>query len=141
MSDNMRAGGCLCGAVRFEVEVPDPRFSLCHCGMCRRWSAGPFMTVHSPGPWRFVEAAGLAWYRGSQWAERGFCKTCGSSLFWRLAEQPDRMLIVSVEALDEASDITLNRHIYVDAQPDRYAFDDDRPRITEAQLMAELGLT
>ena len=51
------------------------------------------------------------------------------------------MLIISVEAFDESDDLTLGRHIYVDAKPSRYEFDDDRPRVTEAQLLAELGIT
>ena len=72
-TDTKRTGRCLCGAVTFEVDVPKPRFTMCHCGMCRKWSAGPFMSVHTPGPATFTNAQGLRWYRGSKWAERGFC--------------------------------------------------------------------
>jgi len=63
-----------------------------------------------------------------------------SSLFWRLAEQPDGELIVSVDAFDDQAGFTLDRHIFTDAQPDRYEFADDCPRVTEAELMKELGL-
>ncbi len=135
------AGGCLCGGVRFEVQVPERTFSVCHCGMCRKWSAGPFMAVHCPGDVRFTEEEGLAWYAGSAWAERGFCSRCGASLFWRLAQDPGREIIVSVEAFDDPAAWSLDRHIYVDAQPGRYGFDDARPRVTEAELMEELGIT
>lgn len=137
---NLRSGGCLCGAVRFEVPVPAATFGVCHCSMCRKWSAGPFMAVHCPGAAKFTKEDGLAWYRGSEWAERGFCSRCGSSLFWRLAAAPERELIVSVDAFDEAEDMTLHRHVYIDAKPARYEFADDRPRVTEAELMAELGI-
>lgn len=141
MNDKViRAGGCLCGAVRFEVSVPEPKYSVCHCGMCRKWSAGPFMAVHCPGKATFTKDEGLAWYKGSEWAERGFCSRCGTSLFWRLAAEPDKEIIVSVEAFDEAADMTLDRHIYVDAKPKRYDFADSQPRVTEAELMAELGI-
>ena len=134
MTEIARAGGCLCGAVRFEVSVPSATYSICHCRMCRRWSAGPFMSSHAEGAPRFTAGGDLVtWYRGSPWAERGFCSRCGSTMFWRLAEQPDTLTAVSVEALDEASEFTLHRHIYVDAQPARYAFGDDRPRVTEAE--------
>ena len=135
-----RSGRCLCGSVTFTVSVPDPTYSICHCGYCRRWSGGPLMSVHCPGDVAFQSDTDLAWYRSTEWAERGFCRTCGSSLFWRMAEDPGAMLIVSVDALEDADDITLHRHIYVDAKPDRYEFADDRPRITEAELMAELGI-
>ncbi len=140
-SKPMRGGGCLCGAVRFEIAVPEAKFSVCHCGMCRRWSAGPFMAVHCPGPAKFTNDAGLTWYRGSKWGERGFCGRCGSSLFWRLANHPTAMLGVSAEAFDDADDLRLDRHLYADAQPARYAFADHRPRLTEAQCLAEIGVT
>ncbi|MCA9720135.1 MAG: GFA family protein, partial [Myxococcales bacterium] len=108
--------------------------------MCRRWSAGPFLAVHSDGPARFSRDEGLTWYRSSRWAERGFCSRCGASLFWRLANRPDT-LAASVEALDAPERLALDRHIYIDAKPDRYDFADARPRVTEAELMAELGLS
>ena len=69
-SNQLRSGGCLCGAVRFEIPVPQAKFTVCHCGMCRRWSAGPFMAVHCPGPAKFTNDAGLTWYRGSKWGGR-----------------------------------------------------------------------
>ena len=140
-SNQLRGGGCLCGAVRFEIAVPEAKFTVCHCRMCRRWSAGPFMAVHCPGPAKFTNDAGLTWYRGSKWGERGFCGRCGSSLFWRLAGDPTAMLGVSAEAFDDADDLSLDRHLYADAQPARYAFADDRPRLTEAQCLAEIGVT
>ena len=140
-SDQRRTGGCLCGGVRFEVAVLERTYGICHCGMCRRWSAGPYMSAHCAGDATFTNDEGLAWYRGSKWGERGFCKKCGSSLFWRLAGDPDAMLAVAVDALDEADDLTLDRHIYIDAKPARYDFADDRPRVTEAELLAELGVT
>ena len=27
-------GQCLCGAVQFEVDVPERTYSVCHCGIC-----------------------------------------------------------------------------------------------------------
>ncbi len=140
-SEQMRGGGCLCGAVRFEIPVPDAKFNVCHCGMCRRWTAGPFFAVHCPAQANFTKDSGLTWYRSSKWGERGFCGRCGSSLFWRLANHPTAMLGVSAEAFDDADDLSLDRHVHADAQPARYAFADDRPRLTEAQCLAEIGLT
>lgn len=134
-------GQCLRSAVEFEVDVPERTYSICHCGMCRRWSGGPLMSVHCPEPrTEWLNDEGLTWYQGTPWAQRGFCSNCGSSLFWRLAEQPEGMLIVSVDALEDDGGFTLDRHIYSDARPDRYDFADDCPRVTEAELMKELGL-
>ncbi len=140
-SESTRTGSCLCGAVKFEVTVPEPKFSICHCAMCRKLSGGPLMSVHSEGDIRFSEEKGMTWYRSSDWAERGFCGKCGTSLFWRLADPKTPMLEISLEALDDIEDITLERHIYIDSKPDRYEFKDDKPRITEAELLKELGMT
>lgn len=141
MAENSKkAGGCLCGAVRFEVNPEKNEFDICHCGMCRKWSAGPFMAVHCTDGMSLIEDSGLAWYQGSEWAQRGFCSKCGTSLFWRLSADPDAMLSVSVEALEDAEEFALGRHIYVDAQPPRYEFSGKNPRVTEAELMVELGI-
>ena len=97
------------------------------------------MSVHCPGDVEFDEPGAVAWYRSSEWAERGFCRTCGSSLFWRLAEDPGAMLIVSVDAFNDASEFKLSRHIFSDSAPERYAFADNCPRVTEAEVFAEFG--
>lgn len=141
MANSARAtGGCLCGKVRFEVGVPEKKFSLCHCGMCRRWTSGPFQSVHCDGDIAFAEDEGLAWYRGSPWAERGFCKACGTILFWRFTEAPEREIAVSVASFDGQDGWKIDRHIFTDAMPGYYDFADDRPRLTEAELMKELGI-
>jgi hypothetical protein len=139
-STSIRTGGCLCGAVRFEVSIPDTTFNICHCAMCRKWCGGPFQAVHSEGDATFTEDSGLTWYRSSDWGERGFCAKCGTSLFWRFADKAHPFLGLAVEALDDADDLTLDRHIFIDAKPARYDFKDDRPRMTEAEFLAELGI-
>lgn len=79
-------GGCLCGAVAFEAEAPLGPVILCHCGQCRRWSGHVFAATAVPHDrFRLVRDRGLAWYRSSDIARRGFCRDCGASLFW----QPD----------------------------------------------------
>lgn len=140
MSNNRRQGGCLCGKVRFEVTVNDPHYAVCHCSICRKWSGGPLMCVHAPGDdVSWIEKSGLKWYRSSDWAERGFCSDCGSSLFYRLAQQPEAMLIVSIDSLDDADGISIGQHIFIDAKPDRYDFADNAPRLTEAEFMAAMS--
>ena len=136
MTERKRDGGCLCGAVRFTVALVTTEFSICHCGMCRRWSGGPLEAAHCAGAPAFTKDDGLVWYRSSDWGERGFCGRCGTNLFWRLADNSD-VVAVSVEALDDADDLTLGRHIYIDSKPARYDFADDRPRVTEAEFLAE----
>lgn len=130
-----RSGQCQCGAVKFEVTVPESKFGVCHCGICRKINAGPFMAVHCETDITFTEERGLACYRSSEWAERGFCKECGTSLFYRMIDPPDKFLGVSVEAFEEADGFELAQHIFIDNKPDRYDFKDEAPRLTGAETM------
>ncbi|MDY6983113.1 MAG: GFA family protein, partial [Pseudomonadota bacterium] len=74
-------GSCLCGAV--TITAPDlSEIAACHCGMCRRWGGGPFMTLHAG---QDVKVEGdVKTYRSSDWAERAFCGTCGTHLYYHL---------------------------------------------------------
>ena len=90
-----KTGGCLCGAVRYEVRGPLRPVVDCHCTMCRRTS-GHFaaFTATRPEALVLIESAGLRWYPSSTSARRGFCGTCVSSLFW----EPDSGERVSIAA-------------------------------------------
>jgi len=37
-------GGCLCGMVQFEVDLPFAKFVRCHCSRCRRATGSTFST-------------------------------------------------------------------------------------------------
>jgi len=81
-------GGCHCGAVRFAVEGTAegenaPQTALCHCSDCRACSGAPVVgwtAVASPS-FRLV-AGEPSVYHSSQHAERSFCPTCGTGLFY-----------------------------------------------------------
>ena len=135
----MLTGRCLCGAITYTVTGTPARPGVCHCTQCRRMSGHLWAAATIPDD-QIAITGPVRWYSASNKAQRGFCSTCGSSLFYRLANQPDMMLIVSVDSLDDASGIELKRHIYVDEQPDRYAFADATPRVTKAELMKEFGI-
>jgi len=81
-------GGCLCGAVRYEVHGPLRGIVDCHCTMCRRLH-GAF-GAHSKARKahvKIVEDRGLKWYATSARVRRGFCGECGTNLFCEPAHQ------------------------------------------------------
>jgi len=80
----------------------------------------------------------IATYQSSEWAARGFCKICGSSLFWRLtAEGPMQgLLSLSAGSLDSHDGLAFDTEVYIDQKPTSYAFAGDRKRMTEADVMA-----
>ena len=129
-----RTGGCLCGAVRFTAVPAKPEFDACHCSTCRRWSAGPFLSFHCEGAVTVEDASKVAVYRSSGWAERHFCRTCGTSLFYKLVGRD--YWSVSVEALDDAAGLAFASQIFIDEKPGYYAFADDTEMMTGAEVFA-----
>lgn len=130
-------GGCLCGAVRYTLGAMPDHIDVCHCGMCRKFGGGFGIEVPPGGiAWTGEDHIGL--YASSEWAERGFCKICGSSLFWRLtADGPAKgMVSLSAGTLDDMNDLPLKTEIYIDHKPNGYAFAGDTQKMTEAEVMA-----
>lgn len=115
----VRHGQCLCGAVSFAAEVTSHDVAVCHCDSCRKWTTGPLMTVEHKGTVAFTGAENITVYKSSSFAERGFCKRCGSALFWKLNDNPNYWL--SAGALDETSDLTFGEEFHVGEKPSYYA--------------------
>ena len=129
-----RSGGCLCGAVRFTAAPQNLEVDACHCGMCRRWSAGPFMVRDCTDTLRVADTSNLGAYRSSEWAERCFCQNCGTPLFYRLVGK--EQCYVSAEAFDDRSGYVLTRQIFVDDKPAYYDFANKTQNMTGAEVFA-----
>ena len=56
---------------------------LCHCDMCRQATGSPLPGFISVAAARVTWSGQPAVYRSSSIAERGFCPTCGTPLFYR----------------------------------------------------------
>lgn len=124
-------GQCLCGAVR--LVAPDSReVGVCHCGYCRRWGGGPLLTAHC-GPDLVVEGSEhVGVYASSDWAERAFCKLCGSHLYYRL--RSTGAYFVPAGLLD-GQHFELVMQIYIDCKPDYYELANQTPVYTEQQVI------
>lgn len=78
-------GGCLCGAVRFELAFPSKWVAHCHCTMCQRAHGAAFVTWVSVPRDQFRMVAGadaVGRYHSSPPATRSFCARCGSPLLF-----------------------------------------------------------
>lgn len=128
-----RNGQCLCGACRLSA-TPMGEATACHCGMCRKWTGGIFIAVTSDSPVTFNDDAPLGIYRSSEWGERVFCKSCGSSLVWR--SQDGAHQHVSVQAFDDPARYPLTTEIFIDSKPDSYSFAGSHRTMTGAEVMA-----
>ena len=125
----MHKGSCLCGKVTFEVDCDLPRPSACHCGQCRKHS-GHF-EASTDVPRDAVTVRGeeyVTWYSSTK-ARRGFCKVCGSSLFWDpLDRDKHNWTAIAMGAFDTPTGTALERHIFVADKGDYYAIADGLPQ-------------
>lgn len=119
-------GKCLCGAVRYTILKDVQEVDACHCHMCQAWPGGVFFGVQAGKDEVTLEGAeNLTLFRSSDWAERGFCATCGSSMFYRITA-PGAMqgeLHIGAGALDDWKALTLSSEIFIDRKPAAYAFE------------------
>ncbi len=132
-SQDKLAGQCLCGAVTLHLQQWDPHAGACHCGMCRQWGGGPFLSV-AGGKTLVIEGEDrIKRYRSSDWAERAFCSECGTHLFYHGLPSGDHYIAAG---LFPGARLELHHQIYIDKKPDWYAFAGTSQTLTEAEVIA-----
>lgn len=126
-------GSCLCGAVTITVPEDDTHdVSICHCGMCRQWGSGPLMSIECSENVTISGQENIAVYRSSDWAERAFCRTCGTHLFYKLVESGTYELSCG---LFPDGQKRMASQIYIDNKPDFYDFAQRTPMLTEQEII------
>lgn len=122
----MVQGSCLCGAVAFDLARVSARAVACHCGQCRKQSGHLWAsTLVAMADFRLTREDGLGWYDASAEATRGFCRLCGSFLFWKAHDED--AIAVAVGALDEGSGVQIEEHIFAADKGDYYTIHDTLP--------------
>ncbi|MDD9920862.1 MAG: GFA family protein [Boseongicola sp.] len=131
-----RTGKCLCGAVSFEADV-ELGIQACHCSQCQRWTGGgPLFAARV----RNMEMDGAEFaeaYLHSEWGERAVCKTCGSTLYWKM--QGKNIAFMAAGLLDDQSGLKVTEEIFIDYRPDWMPAFEGANQSTEAELQAKLA--
>ena len=120
-------GRCNCGAVTFVASGPFRSARACHCKTCRRQS-GHYVAATQTRRDKVEISAGdaLAWFSATPHARRGFCRICGTHLFWEPAGSG--RLSIWMGCLDEPTGIRLADHIFVAEKGDYYEIEDGLPQ-------------
>jgi len=123
----------MCGAVTVTAQTTKPIVRACHCDMCRRQTSSMFMSLATdPGT---LEIEGpVKIYRSSDWAERGFCEVCGSTLWYGTVE--DGVRHIAAGLFDNAAGAPLKLEFFSDMVPEGYALAGDHRRMTTAETAA-----
>lgn len=135
LKGSLITGGCLCGAIRYEISAPPISTGYCHCSICQKftgssmstWTAFPASAV------QFVEDE-PRYFASSPIAERGFCPTCGSSMIYRLI-QPKKAayLVIFTPTLDEPKKYAPAAHSGMESKMPWIEILDDLPRTRTAE--------
>ena len=138
MSDRRAGRGqCLCGAVRFTVSSMSKSVGACHCTMCRKWGGGPFFDVDCGTDVVFDGEENISLFDSSAWAERGFCRQCGTHLFYTLKENKQYMMPAGV--FDNDSDLVFDHQVFIDEKPAYYSFANKTKDMTGVEIFAQYG--
>lgn len=138
MSDGKQINGtCLCGAVSVTATPEKHEVGACHCNMCRKWGGGPFMEIDCGSGASFTGEDNISLFSSSDWAERGFCKSCGTHLFYRLKETGQTM--VPVGLFESQDGLNFTGQVFIDEKPEFYAFANKTEDFTGAEIFAMFG--
>jgi hypothetical protein len=119
-------GRCECGRVRFAVAAVRDAVTVCHCSQCRRTSGHLWASTHAPfAALQFETEEGLEWYASSALARRGFCRFCGSSLFYRMNGEDG--IGIAAGCLEGTTGLHLGKHIFVADKGGYYEISDGLP--------------
>jgi hypothetical protein len=80
---------------------------------------------------KIVDTGELSWYKSSKTSRRGFCRNCGSSLFFDHGK--GNPLGISAGSLDGACNLNVAVHIYVDEKGDYYEIPDEAPQMNSRE--------
>ncbi|GLQ28210.1 GFA family protein [Sulfitobacter pacificus] len=127
------SGQCLCGAVQITAKVDNPRLRACHCDMCRQHTSGPFFSLETL-PDSVVVTGPSRQFKSSDWGGRGFCGTCGSTLWYGFDEDGSRNL--SAGLFPNAGGGRLKVEFFSDKCPQGYALAGDHRRMTTEETIA-----
>jgi hypothetical protein len=133
-----RAGGCLCGAVRYTVRTDKTGLTGCSCEQCRRHTGALLVSLDVPGAAVRFTAGEPAVYTSSNWAERGFCRDCGSTLFYRVTTGGMAgQTAMAAGTLDSLEGLHVEEEVFADGTGGAYLLAGAHERLTGAETMAK----
>lgn len=124
-------GGCLCGAVRYEMEGPPISTIYCHCESCRKHAGAPVVALagYRRGQMRYSRGAPKV-YASSPGVGRAFCGACGTPLTWEGdgGEEIGPMVEVLIATMDRPEDFEPECHIHHAERVSWFETHDNLPR-------------
>ncbi|MGQ9870353.1 GFA family protein [Leptodesmis sp.] len=76
-------------------------------------------------------------YRSSEWAERVFCRECGTHLYYRFLPAGD--YFVPAGLFQDGVGFEFTKQIFIDRKPAYYDFANQTVNLTEAEVFAKFA--
>lgn len=116
-----RSGGCLCGAVRYELKAEPAVQAVCHCKNCQKQAGTAFSMIVGVPEAAISITGSLTTYidHGDSGNEvrREFCGKCGSPLFSRVAGASG-LVFVKAGTLDDTTGFTPAVQVWAKSRQD-----------------------
>jgi len=123
-------GSCLCGHVKFEIQTPFISSSICHCQQCQKSHAASHVaygaTLKSDVIWLEGKKR-IKKYLSSERAKRGFCKDCGTNIYFFNKDYPNH-LDIPLSILDTDANLAPQCHVFVASKAKWDTISDDLPQ-------------
>lgn len=132
--DDPITGKCLCGAVSITITSMRREVDICHCDMCRR-TYGSFGAMVAGAEFSIQGEPNVGTYVSSDWAERSFCKVCGSALWYRFT--PTNFYSFAAGHFALPAGLPIKQQIFVEEKPDWYDLAQESPMKTGEEVIAE----
>lgn len=133
MNNHSRTGKCLCGKVAVSMARASNKVEACHCSMCRTWGGGPLLSFEGCKELNLTGEEWVGIYQSSEWAQRAFCKSCGSHLYYKLTDTGDFMVPPGLMTEDE--ELELELEVFVDEKPGFYDFAQATEKLTGKEVI------
>lgn len=136
MSNTIKATDtCLCGSVSVTANELQVDVGMCHCNICRKWGGGPHMSAICGANVTIQGEESISTYQSSDWAERGFCKKCGTHLYCKTTDTNEYYMTAGFFSKHEKN-FSLEGQIFVDEQPKYYEIANKTDKMTGAEFFA-----
>ena len=106
----------------------------CHCGKCRVWGSGASFTLAAQSP-EITGSEHIAHYQSSEWAQRCFCKHCGTHLFVKVGND----YYINAGLFADNAGFETSSQIFIDCKAPYYDLANDTPKLTEAEFLEMVG--
>lgn len=125
-------GQCMCGAVQVAATTSRPDLRVCHCEMCRRQNSFAFVSIQVDQDSIKMDGP-VTVFKSSDWAQRAFCKTCGSTIWYGMQSDTHRNL--SAGLFGKTDDVLVQEY-FVDECILGAGFDGAHQKLTRDETFA-----